>query len=311
MTFGKLMKSVGSALMYFGIYLAWQFITVLAATFVITTLMSFNAGFDMAAQMMQNGDEYSYEQAFNAAMENSMSIITQASEWILEHTVHLTIAAGVLTLLTYLFIFLIRKKNPLKEVGIAKMPVLPCFGLVFLGAALNIAISFLLPLIPFPEAWWNAHAAQTELIMGATWWITLMLTALIAPLLEEVVFRGLVHTRLKKGMPMLAAMIISSWLFGVMHGTLIAFIYAALLGFLLAWVFEKYKSLLAPMLVHFGFNLCAMGLDELESLPTLACVAAAVVSVIGIALIQMSAKGKIEVSFPKQLPSVNSADSDK
>ena len=76
MTFKKVIISVGSALMYFGIYLAWQFITVFAATFAVVTVMSFNTGFDIAAQMIQSGEEYSYEQTFNAAMENSVNIIT-------------------------------------------------------------------------------------------------------------------------------------------------------------------------------------------------------------------------------------------
>ena len=266
------MRSVCSALLYFGVYIAWQVITAFAATVTISASLMISSG-----------------------VPDMEKISTDASIWVLEHSVHLTIVSGLLTLATYWLIFIIRKKNPLKEVGLAKIRTFPCFGLVLLGVALNLAVAFILPFFPFPEEWWESQTVQTELLLGAERWATVVLTVLVAPILEEVVFRGLVHTRLKKGMPMLAAMIISSWLFGVMHGTMIAFVYAAILGFLLSWVFEKYNSLVAPILVHFGFNLCAIALEGLEAMPSFVCLASFVISVFGIIYIQKTAKGKIEI----------------
>ena len=303
MTFRKVIKSIGSALMYFGIYMAWQFAVAFIAAFAVMMAMAVGAGVDMAAQMAQSGTQYSYDEVFEAAMELEMSIAEDASAWLLEHTVLLTLIAGVLTLATYALIFALRKKNIFREVGLAKMPVLPCFGMVILGAALNLAVSYVLTLVPFPEAWWTEQAAQSELLLGAEPWLTILLSVILAPILEEVVFRGLVHSRLKRSMPMLASMIISAWLFGLMHVSIIAVIYASLLGFLLAWVMEKYKSLLAPMLVHFGFNLCAVVLDMFEDIPTLVCIAARAVSVIGIVVVQMRSKNKIEFAFAKDVPS--------
>lgn len=295
MTFGKVVRSVGAALAYFGIYIVWQFIVMFTAIIAVAFKTVFAAGMDIVGQITENG-EYTYGE-INSSITTLATYIDDTSAWLLEHTVHLTVISGILTLATYALIFAIRRKNVLREVGVEKMPVVPCLGMILLGAALNLSTATLLPFIPFPESWWNDYAVQTDALLGASDWLVVLLTVIIAPILEEVVFRGLVHTRLKRGMPMLASMIFSSWLFGLMHGANIAFIYASLLGFLLAWVFEKYKSLLAPIFLHLGFNLCAVVLDKLEDVPALVCVLAVVVSVLGISAVQFTAKGKIEVSF--------------
>lgn len=287
MTFGKFMKAVGSAFMYFGIYIAWQYFVVSSAMTGAQLALSFVRMKDII-NMSLEGVKYSYEQIMEATLDATLN----ASAWLLEQTVLLTIVAGVLAIATYVLIFVLRKKNPLREVGIAKLPIPAYFGMVLFGAALNLAVAFLLPLIPFPEALWENYAAQSEMLLGARVW-TVILTVVIAPILEEVVFRGLMHTRFKRCMPTVAAMIISALTFGVMHGALIAVIYASLLGLLLAWVFEKYNSLLASILVHFGFNLCAILLEGFSDIPLPVCIAAVVVSLIGIVAVQLTAKGRI------------------
>ena len=296
--FQKIAKSVGSALIYFGIYMVWQIVVSFAAAFGITFFVYCRESMRLTEQMMEQG-KYTYEEISAALMNISPEIVFEASEWLLKHTVHMTIVAGVFALLTYVIIFAIRRKNVFKEVGFAKMPILPCFGMAILGAALNLATSFLLMFIPFSESMWNEQMEQSDALLGANEWLVILLTVIIAPLLEEIVFRGLLHTRLKRGIPMLASMIISAWIFGMVHGTVIAVVYASLLGFLLAWVFEKYKSLLASILLHFGFNLCAIILDKFEDIPTFICIFSVAISVLGIIAVQLTAKGKIEVAFPK------------
>ena len=83
----------------------------------------------------------------------------------------------------------------------------------------------------------------------------------MAPVLEEIVFRGLVYTRLKKGMPAIVAAVLTSLLFGIMHGTIIWVIYAFVLGMVMTWVFERYQSLAANIIFHFTFNLMGLVLS--------------------------------------------------
>lgn len=77
---------------------------------------------------------------------------------------------------------------------------------------------------------------------------------ILAPAAEELAFRGLVYRRVRDYMDVKWAIIISSLLFGLYHGNVVQFIYAALLGVALAAVYERYKTLWAPVLAHMAVN---------------------------------------------------------
>lgn len=77
----------------------------------------------------------------------------------------------------------------------------------------------------------------------------------IKPVEEELVFRGLVYGRMRKYFSAVVAIPVSALLFGAYHGNLVQLVYAFIMGCFLAYVFEKYKSLKASLLVHSGANL--------------------------------------------------------
>ena len=54
------------------------------------------------------------------------------------------------------------------------------------------------------------------------------------------------------------AMVISALLFGVLHMNLVQFIYAGVLGVLLAWLMEKSGHFYGAFLAHMGANLMAV-----------------------------------------------------
>lgn len=211
----------------------------------------------------------------------------------------MTVAAGVLTLLTYYLIFKRRKKNFFSEIKLVKLHVLSCLLMVFLGVLLNLATTFILELIPFPESWLSQYGEMSSVITDSAVCLQVLTSIIVAPIVEEVVFRGLIHTSLKGGMPMFAAMLFSAWVFGMVHGAIIWIIYAGVFGFVLVWVYEKYKSLLAPLCLHFGFNLCGILLGMLESAPVILFLMATLLSIMVIFYVQFTAKHKIEFTMPR------------
>lgn len=87
----------------------------------------------------------------------------------------------------------------------------------------------------------------------------LLLSAfLIAPLTEEIFFRGFLYNALRARMPFLLAAVVQSVIFGAGHtfGTAHA-IAAGGLGFLFALLYEWRKTLVTPILAHGGMNLLA------------------------------------------------------
>ena len=89
-----------------------------------------------------------------------------------------------------------------------------------------------------------------------------ILTMLNIGFIEELIFRGLVISRLKKGMGTAAAVVISAVIFGVVHGSALAVIYASLLGLLLGGLYARYDSVLPGMIFHVFFNMTSYWLPQ-------------------------------------------------
>ena len=86
----------------------------------------------------------------------------------------------------------------------------------------------------------------------------IVLAVIMAPIFEEIVFRGIIQKGLiNKGMNPATAIIISSVVFGLVHGNPWQFVGAVLLGCVLGLVYHKTKSLLLPILLHAFNNLCS------------------------------------------------------
>ena len=86
----------------------------------------------------------------------------------------------------------------------------------------------------------------------------IVLAVIMAPIFEEIVFRGIIQKGLiNKGMNPATAIIISSVVFGLVHGNPWQFVGAVLLGCVLGFVYHRTKSLLLPILLHAFNNLCS------------------------------------------------------
>ena len=91
-------------------------------------------------------------------------------------------------------------------------------------------------------------------------------TLILPPLVEEVLFRGLIFGYLRRaGACFAVANLIQAVLFGIFHMNLVQGIYAAVLGFLLGYLAWRYESLLVPMALHALFNFFGTVVIDLES----------------------------------------------
>ena len=85
-------------------------------------------------------------------------------------------------------------------------------------------------------------------------------------------------------MPILAAAILTSVVFGMMHGTVIWFLYTFLFGMILIWVFERFHSLTASILLHVAYNLSGMALALIPENAGIFVLVLFVMSVFGIGI---------------------------
>ena len=85
-------------------------------------------------------------------------------------------------------------------------------------------------------------------------WATVVFACIAAPIMEELAFRKLLVDRV---LPFgeLQACLLSGLIFGLFHGNIRQFFYAATLGFIFAYVYVKTRNILYTIGLHIGINL--------------------------------------------------------
>jgi membrane protease YdiL (CAAX protease family) len=78
----------------------------------------------------------------------------------------------------------------------------------------------------------------------------------IAPIAEEIFFRRFVFVSLRKKHSKIYAITCSAIIFGVVHFE--GFIIAAIMGSILAYIYEKEEKLMIPIIIHAMKNLAAV-----------------------------------------------------
>ncbi len=96
--------------------------------------------------------------------------------------------------------------------------------------------------------------ALDSILGDAPLWQTFLFTAVVAPIGEEFIFRKLLVDRMRT-YGELPAILVSGLLFGLFHGNLYQFFYAAMLGVLLAYIYVRSGKIWLSMLMHGAINL--------------------------------------------------------
>lgn len=82
----------------------------------------------------------------------------------------------------------------------------------------------------------------------------------LAPIVEELIFRGCLYRFLKSQTTLLPAQIASGILFSMIHWNLLSFLPLVLVGIFLARVYEKTGSILVAIWFHAFFNAFSLGM---------------------------------------------------
>ena len=93
----------------------------------------------------------------------------------------------------------------------------------------------------------------TELVMQTPVWLLILIVVVIGPIMEEIMYRKLMIDRLA-AFGDIPAILFSSVLFGIGHGNLFQFVYAALLGLILGYIYTKTGKLTWCIALHMLTN---------------------------------------------------------
>lgn len=124
-------------------------------------------------------------------------------------------------------------------------------------AALGIAVNNLIAMTPLIELSAGFKEANTSFFAGGVVF-ELLGSCLVIPFAEELLFRGVVYKRLRMLFGITPGIVLSAILFGILHVNLVQFLYAAILGMLLAFLVEKTGKLSSAVLGHIAANVVAV-----------------------------------------------------
>lgn len=235
----KFFASVGKAICYFLAYFGMQMI--------LSFIFTFCAGLVLGIRLGASGESFAPEEI----NERLLSIVNQ-------YAMLITLISGALTVALFVIFFLVRKKRLSEAMCLRKFSAKGIVPIMLLGASINVFISLIFSIIPFPDSWINDYRESSSAITAGSVIVSLLATVIAAPVTEELTFRALMYTRLKKGMPAFIAALASSLIFGIVHGSPIWMIYTFAFGMLLIWIFERFDSALACILLHMVFNVVGM-----------------------------------------------------
>ncbi len=262
---GRLLRALFACLSFYALFYTVQIVVSLLYTEALSTALTYRATANALA-------------AGTAVDTSALAAAVQAQ---LQENVHvILILSAALTLLLLCIWFRYKKRNPFQEIHlrpIRKNWILP--ALLF-GAALQVVATFTIALIPIPEDVMTSYSESMQIILGGSMLLRFISAAIVTPIMEETVFRGLIFSRLKHALPPWIAVILSAAIFGAAHGHILSFMYASTLGILLAVLMHRCgDSILVPIFVHAGFNGASFLMDTIATLPPILLLALYCISI--------------------------------
>lgn len=124
-------------------------------------------------------------------------------------------------------------------------------GLVFVAGTLNTLVQWLIPMTPD-----DVERFQMQMAPGI---VPMLFACIAAPVLEEMLFRGVILRGFLRRYSRTFAILWSAALFGIAHLNLYQMMTALTIGVVGGWLYERCRSLWPCILLHAGYNAFVTG----------------------------------------------------
>lgn len=191
-----------------------------------------------------------------------LPIVVHFCIWNLLQMMSLHFDAGSLITLSALaalpvFLYMYREDCMKREEGwgIRLLGVREALELSVLALACNVVLT--LPITKAADFFHFSNAAQEELYASDPFWI-ITGTVIFVPIMEEVLFRGLVYRRWKAYNEGWFAVIGAAAAFALYHGNLIQILFAFPMAVVIIRIYDRCGTILAPIWFHMIVNLSSV-----------------------------------------------------
>ncbi len=173
-------------------------------------------------------------------------------------SVPIMMASYVVVILIFTALYKIIGFRLFDVVGLKMIKPSICISSAFLGIGAYGIIQALIVLLSFvlPKSWVGLQNEHSSALLGGSMVVAIIYTVLIAPLCEELVFRGLITCALYDNVPKILTILVPAVLFSLIHlPSPIALLYTLILGLVLGFIRLRTNSLVPCVLIHSFFNL--------------------------------------------------------
>lgn len=195
-----------------------------------------------------------------SAIEGTMVDQETLTQLLIEQSMAFSLIANMLTLFVVMAFYLIRRKRFSEALWLRRVDGPTLWVGASLAPALYLAVSMVL--LVLPQSWMESYnEASSGITSGGVVGVLAVVAA--APIVEEVIFRGLIMTRLSRAMPGWLAVVLSAAIFGACHGDPVWFGYTFPLGVIFGFIDLRAGSIWPSVLGHVAFNAIGQVLDVL------------------------------------------------
>ena len=228
-------------LIYMGVRLAVEVVGIL--------VISFPYLMDASEQLLaQQQTVEQFTQQYWALMEPAMNQVFRSSTEIAGAAALVTIPVNA--------VFFSRDRKLERVCGVEvpeRAPLRKYWAVVVFGLAVSIAATCFFAMVEL--AFYSGESQSSTLITYTPpFAVQLLVLGIVVPVAEELMFRGVLFRRFLENRSFWYAAVWSSLFFVLMHQDGAQMVYAMLLGLFLCYVYQKFGSLKAPVVLHVTAN---------------------------------------------------------
>lgn len=254
----SLWRVCGPFLLYWGVQ-------VIAQVIVSCILVFFNSEEIAGAYTALSANPTEAE--MNEVITN---VMTMMMDIVMKYYVEITAFTALCTIpVMYLFFRKDRKQEIKASTPLnLKAPAKQYLWIPVLGTALCLGFNCLIIMtnLAFLS---ESYQETSSLFYSASFLVQIVGIGLVVPIAEELLFRGIIFKRFRETTGFKWSAICSAIIFAVIHSSMLQLIYTFILGMFLAYVYEKYGSFKAPVILHVCVNIVSIICTELQILDLL------------------------------------------
>lgn len=184
-----------------------------------------------------------YDTFFSSSLPDMNSFMVRFGDII---SIAALIGGGVISFLIYKRDYVVSSdavlKAPMNFVWIALCGILASHGLSIMVSLLGMTGVL------------GTYDQTEQMITTSGVLITALKSVILAPIAEELTFRGLVFRRMKEYSSFWPAALVSSLLFALYHMNIMQGIFAFIFGLLLCAIYDHFRNLWTPICMHAAAN---------------------------------------------------------